>query len=105
LKYFRASKREQDRRLAAVVELLGQPEHEPPETIPGRSIERLRSCLERLPERSRTLVGLRYERHLRSDAIAAWLRTNGAAIRMALMRVRTILRDCMARSAGEETGA
>jgi RNA polymerase sigma-70 factor (ECF subfamily) len=61
----------------------------------------LRNCLEKLPERSRTLLNLRYNMNLNSEAIAAQVTTSAEAVRMALVRTRELLRACIGRALGE----
>jgi RNA polymerase sigma-70 factor (ECF subfamily) len=61
----------------------------------------LRKCLEKLPERSRTLLNLRYNMNLNSEAIAGEITTSAEAVRMALGRTRELLRACIGRALGE----
>jgi RNA polymerase sigma-70 factor (ECF subfamily) len=61
----------------------------------------LRRCLEKLPERSRTLLNLRYNLGLRSEAISEKVGSRADAVRMALLRIRELLRECIDRTLGE----
>jgi RNA polymerase sigma-70 factor (ECF subfamily) len=60
----------------------------------------LRNCLMKLPERSRTLLNLRYNMNLTSEAIAGQITTSAEAVRMALVRTRELLRACIGRALG-----
>ncbi|MFM7072321.1 MAG: sigma-70 family RNA polymerase sigma factor [Planctomycetota bacterium] len=57
----------------------------------------LQECLEVLPARARNLVRLRYFEELTSEQIAGRLGGTGAAIRVALQRIRRQLRECVER--------
>jgi RNA polymerase sigma-70 factor (ECF subfamily) len=57
----------------------------------------LRGCIEKLPERSRRLLHLRYEDALKLEAIAVRVSSTPAAVRMALTRMRDGLRRCIER--------
>ena len=98
LNHFRKSKRAAERHLEAVAVLL---ERTPSAVERGGAPERLGDCLERLEGRSRELVELRYEASLPSDAIGAKLGMTSLAVRTALVRIRTALRDCLERGAAE----
>jgi RNA polymerase sigma-70 factor (ECF subfamily) len=66
------------------------------ETAPeGGALERLRSCLDRLPEHLRTLLTLRYAEEKSSGDIASLLKRSADAVRMSLMRTRDTLIQCM----------
>lgn len=55
----------------------------------------LEVCLERLPARPRQMVRLRYFEDLNSEEIAQRLGSKGAAVRVALQRIREQLRVCV----------
>lgn len=57
--------------------------------------EALRTCLEKLPERSRAMLNLRYNVSLRSEQIAGQIESTAEAVRMALVRIRQRLRACI----------
>src|SRR5262245_27621334 len=65
---------------------------EPPEATEAEALER---CLEQLPERSRRLLALRYERSLKLGEIAVQLRTTLDAVHKALSRIRARLQECV----------
>ncbi len=58
-------------------------------------IERLRVCLQRLPHHLRDLLHLRYAEGIDAQALAQRSGRDAAAVRMALMRARRVLLDCM----------
>ncbi len=66
------------------------------ETV-SRRREALDDCLESLPERSRSLVRLRYHEGLKVDQIAASIRSTPASVRVTLFRIREALADCIDR--------
>ncbi len=57
----------------------------------------LQQCLDELAGPSRELVDLRYREGLAISGLAARLKRSVAAIEMALVRVRRVLRDCVER--------
>jgi RNA polymerase sigma-70 factor (ECF subfamily) len=67
----------------------------------GRALAR---CLEKLPEKSRHLVDRHYTAGQSAEAIARSLGRKGSAVRMALLRIRTALADCVERRLAK-TGA
>ena len=58
-------------------------------------VERLRECLQRLPQHLRDLLHLRYAEGIEAQALAERSGRDGAAVRMALMRARRLLSECM----------
>jgi RNA polymerase sigma-70 factor (ECF subfamily) len=64
----------------------------PPEGLEAEALER---CLEQLPERSRRLLALRYERSLKLAEIATQLHTTLDAAHKALSRIRARLQECV----------
>jgi len=60
-----------------------------------RQIDALRMCRETLPEPSRRLVSLRYDRGLEIRAVAAEIGASIGAIKVALLRVRLALARCV----------
>jgi RNA polymerase sigma-70 factor (ECF subfamily) len=94
LNYFRRSKRKSEQHLEAVAVLL--------ERLPGAveglpERDALDGCLEKLPGRSREMIGLRYQEGLESAAIGRKLGLSPEAVRITLLRIRTALRDCLGR--------
>jgi len=82
----------------------------PPETIQAiasafdrtedqssRKAEALERCLEQLPEKSRHLLALRYERSLKVEQIAHDLQATLDAVYQSLSRLRASLQDCINR--------
>ena len=69
------------------------------EQTPGLS-ERgaaLETCIDRLADHARQMVRLRYFEDLNAEQIADKLGGNGAAVRVALQRIRAQLRECVER--------
>jgi RNA polymerase sigma-70 factor (ECF subfamily) len=71
-----------------------EPAHEDPEA--------LRDCVRRLPERSRTLLALRYESALKLGEIAKRVGSTLDAVHKALSRIREALEACLRRKAAAE---
>jgi len=64
--------------------------------------EALERCLDGLPERSRTLLRFRYQDGLKTDQIAAAVRSTPGSVRVTLFRIREALAACIERRlAGE----
>lgn len=64
--------------------------------------EALERCLDGLPQRSRTLLRFRYHDGLKTDQIAAAVRSTPGSVRVALFRIREALAACIERRlAGE----
>ena len=61
----------------------------------GPSEEALEICLGELTARSRSLLKLRYAGDLSTDQIAERVGAKSSAVRVALHRVRKVLRDCI----------
>jgi RNA polymerase sigma-70 factor (ECF subfamily) len=68
--------------------------------ISGLTSERVRAALDRLPERDRSLLVLRYWEDLSTEAVARILAMSEGAARVALLRARRSL----AATLGEEVG-
>lgn len=62
----------------------------------------LEGCFDKLPEDSRKLLSMRYKQELNSKAIASALDSTAEAIRVALYRIRSHLRDCVTHSLARE---
>jgi len=67
----------------------------------GRA-EALERCLEQLPEKSRHILTLRYERSLKVEQIAAELQASLDAVYQSLSRLRASLQDCINRRLAAE---
>jgi RNA polymerase sigma-70 factor (ECF subfamily) len=73
-------------------------EDAPPEPDDNEDHRRaLEDCLKHVPPKSRTIVDLRYAKHLRPPEIASKLSWSVNAIHVALSRIRKALRDCTER--------
>ncbi|MBM4155842.1 MAG: sigma-70 family RNA polymerase sigma factor [Lentisphaerae bacterium] len=62
------------------------------------------TCIGKLPEKSRSLVALRYDEGLSLDAIARRIASTLDAVNKALSRIRSALRDCIEREVAEAGG-
>lgn len=63
------------------------------------SVDRLRHCLDRLPEESRQLIQQRYFSRMSVREIAQHLQRTESWAAVALFRIRDLLRDCMMKEA------
>ena len=100
LNYFRKNKRKAEQQLEAVAVLLERL------TCPLddlRDPDVLDDCLGKLPGRSRELITLRYEEGLESAAIGRRLGLSPEAVRITLLRIRGVLRDCLSRRLSAES--
>lgn len=61
-------------------------------------IHHLRTCLQKLPEKSRSLVELHYYQDIRTPEIATQVSMSADTVCRALSRVREKLRDCIQRA-------
>lgn len=52
-------------------------------------------CIEKLPEKSRQMLALRYEDDAPMDRVAAALDSTAASVRVMLFRIRNLLADCI----------
>jgi len=68
----------------------------------GRRVEALRDCLERLPERSRQLLHVRYFEGRSCGETARALHVGLEAVYQRLSRLHRALRDCIERRLAEE---
>ncbi len=99
--YWRQSKREPVLVNSEVLERLEQvaASHEGRALAPdykNRRLETLRSCMERLTDRAREMLRLRYQEGRRSQEIGEHLKMAVASVDMAMSRARKLLRACMA---------
>lgn len=98
-RYWRERKRtmpEVMRELADYVQALAE-ERETP-AYGAEEVAALRSCVEKLPDKGRTLLTLYYEAGISTVDIAAQMEMHPDAVCQALCRLRGKLRDCIARS-------
>jgi DNA-directed RNA polymerase specialized sigma24 family protein len=88
------------REAVAVVQQLAEAAERADGNLVPAMQERLELCLGMLSEKNRRLLELRYTENRTSLEIARLLSTNDNAIRIALMRIRNALRDCMLAAQG-----
>jgi len=72
---------------------------------PRPSQEALEHCVERLPDRSRRLLAMRYGQGDPPEKIASQVRATTAAVYQALWRLRIRLRECIERYLAFDAGA
>lgn len=99
LNYFRKSKRKAEQHLEAVAVLLERLDCPLEESAAS---DTLGGCLDQLPPRSRELIALRYEENLESAAIGRKLKLSPEAVRITLLRIRSVLRECLGRRLAQE---
>ena len=99
MNHFRESKRRSEQHQEAVAALL---ERLPCPFENVGSPDSLDGCLEKLPSRSRELVALRYGEGMESGRIGEKLGMSAEAVRVTLLRIRAVLRDCLEGRLGEE---
>lgn len=71
------------------------------QAIPAQR-EALEHCLEKLPDRSRALVRMKYQDGLKIDQIAESIRSTPASVRVTLFRIRDALASCIERRVASE---
>ena len=92
--YYRRTQRKQRVFSDALLEELGG-------AIAARHVEQsdrqaaLESCVQKLPERSRQMIRLRYEEDASSDEVAKAIGSSPGSVRVMLYRVRNQLGDCV----------
>lgn len=74
--------------------LAGGEEDEVPDDQPGM-LEAMRACMEKLPERSRTLLRERYEGARSAAELGEMFGQSQEAIRQALYRIRQAVKECV----------
>lgn len=95
LNFFRQSKRQSERRLAVMAELLATEPTELPFATGEPAEAALEHCLREVSERNHAVLRLRYEEGLDSGVIGRRLEMSAEAVRILLMRVRAALRECI----------
>lgn len=55
----------------------------------------LESCFQKLPEKSKMLLEMRYLDHQSIESVASAIKSTGGAVRVMLFRVRKLLADCI----------
>ena len=78
-----------------LAEFMDQISEEPSEIFSDEARNRLEQCLDRLQERARKILNLRYTVGMRSHEIGSVVGSTGAAVRVALGRIRQRLRECI----------
>jgi RNA polymerase sigma-70 factor (ECF subfamily) len=68
---------------------------------PTDTQQALGHCLDRLSAKNRQLLDLRYQQNLPSHRIAAQVGATAEAVRIALMRTRSALRECVTKTLAE----
>ncbi len=99
--YWRENKREPVLVSSEVLERLEEvaADHENQGLDPNyknRRLQTLRSCMERLTDRAREMLRLRYQEGRRSQEIALRLKMAVSSVDMAMSRARKALRECIA---------
>lgn len=96
LNYIRRSARRGRLHREALIEILANTRTRLERSGQQRAIyAALDGCCEKLPEKSRRILLLRYSEDLSSAAIAKILNSTAEAVRVALHRIRAQLRDCI----------
>lgn len=67
------------------------------EALAGGRAEALEACLDQLPEKSRRLLAMRYERSLKIEQIAREMEATVDAVYQTLSRLRIRLQECVTR--------
>lgn len=89
----RRSRVERDDLAAYLEELAEAPADD--DAARARFLKLLRGCIERLPDRAREMVKLHYSLGARCQEVAERLGIQLGAVKMALVRIRRMLRDCV----------
>ncbi|HXU12751.1 MAG TPA: sigma-70 family RNA polymerase sigma factor [Candidatus Binatia bacterium] len=92
--YWRSRRRDQHRR-GVFASYLSEVFVEAGEAVPETPSSRLRECMERLQDKHREMVRLRYFQNLDSSRISEKVGLSAVAVRQALSRIREILRACV----------
>lgn len=99
LNYFRKSKRKAEQHQEAIAVLLERV------ACPLENVSRpemLDGCLDKLPDRSREMILLKYEEGLESPAIGKKVGLSPEAVRITMLRIRAVLRECLGRRLAQE---
>ncbi|MBN1673684.1 MAG: sigma-70 family RNA polymerase sigma factor [Kiritimatiellae bacterium] len=90
-----AAKREYGLKRDALAGYLDQLADEPSPLYTDARKAALKECVDRLPDRQRRILELRYGMGLLSELIAGQIRSTATAVRMTLVRVRQQLKVCI----------
>lgn len=99
--YFRSEKRRTQHHQAAA-EILDKTAPFSDKLEEGELSQALHDCVGGLPPKNKKMVFLRYEQGFNSQKISEELTMSGEAIRMALMRIRAVLKECIEKKVGGE---
>jgi RNA polymerase sigma-70 factor (ECF subfamily) len=103
MNYFRRTSRRQRLQREALVQIFLQAEKkESPVLSEGPIRQALDGCCEKLSPESLRLLSLRYELELPSHQIAERLQSTAEAVRIALFRIRNVLKACIGKSLAVE---
>jgi len=103
MNYFRRTSRRQRLQREALVQIFLQAEKkESPTLTEGPIRQALDGCCEKLSPESLRLLSLRYELELPSHQIAERLQSTAEAVRIALFRIRNVLKACIGKSLAVE---
>lgn len=103
LNHFRKTSRRGRLHREALAELLSRCDQSKTSSDNGAVLrDALDGCIQKLPNKSRRLLELKYKQELTCDAVAETMESTGQAIRVALFRARAALRDCINRSLARE---
>jgi RNA polymerase sigma-70 factor (ECF subfamily) len=80
--------------LESIADVMG--EEDVSELDARHEIEALRRCMQKVPERSRVLLTMRYQQRSSFEDIATAVKTTSSAVQRSLSRLRLALRDCVA---------
>ncbi|MFM8188878.1 MAG: sigma-70 family RNA polymerase sigma factor [Pirellula sp.] len=100
--FYRSKDRQPHFLADAVLEKYADALIERQQAVPARR-EALEHCLEKLPDRSRALIRLKYHDGLKVDQVAEAICSTPASVRVTLFRIRNALADCIQRRLALET--
>ena len=75
-------------------------ERQPEKSVRAAALER---CLDKLPEKSRQLLSLRYEDDGSMESVASAIESTAGAVRVMLYRIRNLLAECVQAELARET--
>jgi RNA polymerase sigma-70 factor (ECF subfamily) len=103
MNYFRRTSRRQRLQREALVQIfLAAEKKESPALSEGPLRQALDGCCEKLSPESLRLLSLRYELELPSHQIAERIQSTAEAVRIALFRIRNVLKACIGKSMAVE---
>jgi RNA polymerase sigma-70 factor (ECF subfamily) len=103
MRYFRNTKRREDRTRAAIAEILARTECPWEEAQTGGSVlQALNSCITKMSEKARKMMMLRYKDNRSCREIGTAVRLKDESVRKAMHRTRAFLRKCIEHFLREE---